>query len=127
MSRTQRRDERGRRLGQVIRELREQEGMSRAELSKSTGLGRSYLSYLEGGKFAQIGLDPFAKIANALRTSADYLLQEAGYRPPSENSLELRGHLKRHLGFGGASLDHVMAYLEFMAEHHRTRKAKGAV
>ena len=42
------------RLGAAIRALREQRGISAGSLAKQAGLSRSYLNYLETGKFAEV-------------------------------------------------------------------------
>jgi transcriptional regulator with XRE-family HTH domain len=52
-----------------------------AQLAKVTGLNISYLWHLENGRFLDIGLEKFCRIAAALGLSADDLLTESGYLP----------------------------------------------
>src|SRR5487761_1027418 len=68
-----------RRLGEVVKKGRQEIGLSQPGLAKKTGLSRAYISYLESGKYEEIGIAKLALIADALEISAVQLLAEAGY------------------------------------------------
>ncbi len=70
------------RLGVELKRLRIAQDIPATKLAETTGLSRSYLSYLEGGRFAEIGLDKFARIVAALDADPDEVLRKAGYLPP---------------------------------------------
>ena len=48
------------RLGEVVKKARQDLGLSQPELAKPTGLSKSDISYLESGKYDDIGI---AKLA----------------------------------------------------------------
>lgn len=107
--------QRARRLGVVLRKLREEQGITAARLANASGLSRSYLTYLESGKFAEVGLDKFSRLIDALGLGADEVLQKAGYLPLTHQSLpEPRAYLGRRYKLSGKALDHALAFLDFL-------------
>ena len=75
-------------LGEQIRNVRKEQGLSIVELSDKTGLSTSHLSEIETGKTTNPGVAVLQKIATALGIS---LSIEAGPRiNPSETPLVLR-------------------------------------
>lgn len=115
------------RLGIVLRKLREERGMSAAGLAKQTGLSRSYLNYLETGKFAEVGLDKFSRVVSALGLSADRVLREAGYLPVGAEGLpEARTYLATQYGLSLSNLEHALAFLEFLASRDQADATKRA-
>jgi len=58
-------------LGERIRTLRKQKGMTQAELAKEAGISRATLSKLENGLIAQISVVTLAEILNALGYELD--------------------------------------------------------
>ena len=103
--------------------------MSAATLAKQAGLSRSYLNYLETGKFAEVGLDKFSRIVAALDLSADRVLRDAGYLAQGPEGLpEARSYLGTHYGLSPTSIEQALAFLEFLASREQTvtPKAKRA-
>src|SRR5690242_19589313 len=72
-------DKLSQRLGGVVKKARLELGISQPELARRTHLSTSYISYLESGKFEEIGIAKLAAIVDALELSADRLLTDAGY------------------------------------------------
>ena len=58
-------------LGERIRTLRKQKGLTQAELAKEAGISRATLSKLENGLIAQISVVTLAEILNALGYEID--------------------------------------------------------
>lgn len=61
------------RIGQRIREARNEKGWQQAELAFRAGLNSAYVSHIETGK-TKLALPTIVKIANALSVSTDELL-----------------------------------------------------
>lgn len=114
-------------LGPVLHRLRLERSIPASELSKKTGLSRSYISYLEGGRFRDVGIEKFVRILLAFKVSADQVLAEAGYLPPASATRKpdptevLRAHYK----LSPANLAMATDFLEFLARKQR-RGAKAA-
>lgn len=72
-----------------IRELRLGRKWTQMELSRASGLTRSYISRLEMGDIALPANEKLRALAAALGTSTDDLLQAAGYLDASVKGLEL--------------------------------------
>lgn len=64
-------------VGARIAKLRERRGWTHAELAEKSGLSRSYITLLEGGRYRNPGGPRIRAIATALGVSADYLLTGA--------------------------------------------------
>jgi transcriptional regulator with XRE-family HTH domain len=60
-------------LGTRLRERREQEGLSQAEVSRRTGIIQRDVSLLERGKKQALWADTLRRLAETLRCSTDYL------------------------------------------------------
>ncbi len=113
-------DTKTQRLGLVLRRLREEQGVSAAGLAKQTGLSRSYVTYLESGKFAEVGLDKFSRIVQVLGLSADRVLREAGYLPATKEGLpDPRSYLRAAFGLSPKGGEQALAFLEFLASRER--------
>lgn len=63
-------------FGQKIKKIRNILGISMDELSKSSGVAKSYLSNIESGKNKNVGIQTLDKIAKALSTDICKLLKE---------------------------------------------------
>lgn len=61
-------------LATKIRKLRHQNGWSQEELADRSGLHRTYISHVEGGK-RQISLETVCKLAKALEISPSELIK----------------------------------------------------
>lgn len=63
-------------FGKKVREIREQQARTQAELAQSAALDRGYLSEIEAGK-RRVSLHVAYRIANALNCALEQLLSEA--------------------------------------------------
>jgi len=67
-------------LRQKIRELRTERGWTQAELAKRSGLGRGYISNLEGAKVVhRPSAEALLKLAHGFNIKPEELYQAAGY------------------------------------------------
>ena len=71
-------------LGQAIRAIREQVGLSQKELADAAGIDQSYMSMIESGQRSNPGTRIIARLAQALQVSIDDLAADAGYLPRAE-------------------------------------------
>lgn len=112
----------GARLGPILKRSRIEQGIPAAQLARDTGLSRSYLSYLETGRFAEVGLDKLVRLLLALDLSADRVLQEAGYLPQTPQDLpEPKIYLRTQYQLSPAALEQAQAFLEFLQQRERTK------
>lgn len=125
MSRQQEAKERSERLGAVLKKLRTQKKLTFDKVYARTGLGKSYLSYLEQGKYSDVGLDKFARLLEVLESPADRVLVEAGYLTKTTvEKQDLRSFLQTRLDLSPEDLEHAMNYLTFLSQ--QSKKKKGA-
>lgn len=68
--------------GSIVRRIREERGMSRAELSQATGIGTRTLYALETGESPNFGLANYLKVLDALGLALSVDL-DGFTRPPS--------------------------------------------
>ncbi|WP_458413568.1 helix-turn-helix domain-containing protein [Schinkia sp. CFF1] len=61
--------------GKKIRDLRIERGISLTELSKLSGVSKSYLSFIERGKQTNPSIDVIEKIAKALKIDLQSLIK----------------------------------------------------
>src|SRR5919204_1594139 len=76
-------------LANRLKELRRALGWTQQDLSRASGLSRSYISRLEMGDIALPSSDRLRALSSALGTAPDDLLQAAGFldNPPDKNEL----------------------------------------
>ena len=67
-------DEISKKLGQNIKRIREQKGMTQGDICRSLNLDRGYISSIESGK-RNPTLSTLKKLADALKISVDELLK----------------------------------------------------
>lgn len=76
-------------IGKRIKSAREQLGMTQEQLGKKIGYSTMGISYFEKGS-RKIKTEDIEKIANALNTSANYLLEPLmGYSTPAESQRDI--------------------------------------
>jgi len=68
-------------LGQAIRAIRQEAGLSQKELAEAAGIDQSYLSMIESGQRRNPGTKVIVRLAQALQVSIDDLAARAGYLP----------------------------------------------
>jgi transcriptional regulator with XRE-family HTH domain len=94
---------RKKRFGQRVRTLREAKSWTQEDLALNSGLSRSYVSRLELGDIALPRNDKLGRLALALGTSNEDLLEAAGYMstPLTEANAalpDLAAYLRRKFG-----------------------------
>ena len=94
---------RKKRFGQRVRALREAKRWTQEDLAMNSGLSRSYISRLELGDIALPRNDKLGRLARALGTSNEDLLEAAGYMsaPSGEADAalpDLPAYLRRKYG-----------------------------
>ena len=67
-------DEISKKLGQNLKKIREQKGMTQGDICRALNLDRGYISSIEGGK-RNPTLSTLKKLADALKVSVDELLR----------------------------------------------------
>lgn len=113
---------RSQRLGEAVKKARQELGISQPELARRTGLSKSYLSYLEAGRYEEIGIGKFALLVDALDISADDLLARAGMtnkptKPTATGSRLLATQFELNPGQTRSALD----YLSFLQKQKPNR------
>jgi len=68
-------------LGQAIRSIRQEGGLSQKDLAEAAGIDQSYLSMIESDQRRNPGTRIIARLAQALQVSIDDLATRAGYLP----------------------------------------------
>lgn len=107
-------------LGPVLHRLRLERSIPASELSKETGLSRSYISYLEGGRFRDVGIEKFVRLLLAFKVSADQVLAEAGYLPSKKTPMpDPEQFLRAHYKLSPANLATATDFLEFLARKQK--------
>ncbi len=91
---------RKKRFGRRVRTLREAKSWTQEDLALHSGLSRSYISRLELGDIALPRNDKLGRLARALGTSNEDLLEAAGYMSAPSNEAdaalpELAAYLRR--------------------------------
>jgi transcriptional regulator with XRE-family HTH domain len=71
-------------LGQAIRVIRLEGGLSQKDLAEAAGIDQSYLSMIESDQRRNPGTRIIARLAQALQVSIDDLASRAGYLPRLE-------------------------------------------
>jgi transcriptional regulator with XRE-family HTH domain len=88
-------------LAKRIKELRQVAGFTQQDLSRASGLSRSYISRLEMGDIALPSRDKLRALATALNATLDDLLQAAGFLDTASESSDLpdiKAYLRRKYG-----------------------------
>src|SRR5438477_2197483 len=83
-------------VGNVVRRVREERGLSRRALSDKSGVSERFLADLETGA-GNISVARLDEVARALGTTAGALLNEAEGRPPRQASALLAGLSREEL------------------------------
>lgn len=121
-------------LGKKIRGLRDELGMSQAQLATQGGLSQGYLSQLENDEVQNPSAAVMFRLARALHVDPRVLMQAAGYGeapPPDVEGAEYEvavdpDLLKFLAGIPRESQAHILRMFQGM-EHGRTpRRAVGA-
>lgn len=107
-------------LGPVLHRLRLERSIPASKLSKETGLSRSYISYLEGGRFRDVGIEKFVRLLLAFKVSADQVLAEAGYLPSKKTPMpHPEEFLRAHYKLSPTNLATATDFLEFLSRKQK--------
>ncbi|WP_237458607.1 helix-turn-helix domain-containing protein [Pontibacillus yanchengensis] len=74
--------------GEKIKDLRSKRGLSLTELSRESGVSKSYLSFLERGMQQNPSIDVIEKIAHALKVDVHTVLTDERQRKSSTSELD---------------------------------------
>lgn len=88
-------------LARRIKELRQVANFTQQDLSRASGLSRSYISRLEMGDIALPSRDKLRSLAAALGATLDDLLQAAGFldvASDTSNLPDIKAYLRRKYG-----------------------------
>lgn len=110
-------------LGQFLKVVREDKGLTLRAVESSTGISNAYLSQLEGDKIKQPSPVVLHKLADLYEVSYAALLGLAGYPVPgSDTGAADQTRLAARIGHvTSEEEDALVEYLEFL----RTRRRKG--
>lgn len=112
-------------LGKTLRKLRTERAIPATKLVAETGLSRSYLAYLESGRFTEVGLEKFTRLLRAMDLSADQVLEQAGYLPPrSRSAPSVEEVLRSRYKLPQAKLQLAIEFLEFLARRESRSSPK---
>ena len=117
---------RKKRFGQRVRTLREAKNWTQEDLAVSSGLSRSYVSRLELGDIALPRNDKLGRLARALGTSNEDLLEAAGYMSASLDDTgaalpDLPAYLRRKYGLTQPRLISTMQHIIDLALSEQQR------
>jgi len=112
-----------RNLGQLLKAVREDKGLTLRAVENSTGISNAYLSQLEGDKIKQPSPIVLHKLGDLYGVSYATLLDLAGYPVPgTDNSTSNQSALAARIGHVTSDEeDALVEYLEFL----RARRKKG--
>ena len=71
-------------LGEKIKELREKKGMNQKQLAEASRLTQATISRIEKGKVNQLKSEALKRLAEALGTTVDYLVDRKENLTPEE-------------------------------------------
>lgn len=67
--------------GSALRQLRQDQGITQAQLAAAAGVRRDWIAAVEQGRVMNPGTAPLAKLARALGMSTSHLAQQMGLAP----------------------------------------------
>jgi transcriptional regulator with XRE-family HTH domain len=112
-------------LGEELRRLRLEKGVSLREVEKATEVSNAYLSQLENGKTEQPSPRVLHKLAEYYHIPYNRLMEIAGYLKPSENARANKvGSLQAALMSGDLTEEEEKTVAQFI-EFLRTQRTSG--
>jgi transcriptional regulator with XRE-family HTH domain len=112
-------------LGEELRRLRLEKGVSLREVEKATEVSNAYLSQLENGKTEQPSPRVLHKLAEYYHVPYNRLMEIAGYLRPSENARANKvGSLQAALMSGDLTEEEEKTVAQFI-EFLRTQRTSG--
>ncbi len=111
-----------------IKELRRLASFTQQDLSRASGLSRSYISRLEMGDIALPSRDKLRSLAGALRTSLDDLLQAAGFLDEEAGGTDLpdlKSYLRRRYAIHDPQILHAVEVIVTELQQRRGQPTGG--
>ena len=109
-------------LGQFLKSLREDAGLTLRAVEEATGVSNPYLSQVESDKIKQPSPTVLHKLSDLYKTSYSTLLRLAGYPVPGEKADADNFELVARIGpVTQREEDAIVEYLEFL----RSRPKRG--
>lgn len=101
-------------MGQKIKQLREQKGMTLEELGDKVGVGKSTVRKWETGMIANMRRDKISKLASALGVSSSYLMDW------EENLTDENADLIPDILSDSVLIEHIKKLRQLNKEHQQT-------
>jgi transcriptional regulator with XRE-family HTH domain len=102
-------------LGDRLRDLRQERGLTLAEVAENVELAPSYLHYLEAGERKKPHPDYLNRLARFYGVLVEDLYALAGYTPADELP-ELRAYLRSKYGLSTEVIREIENYKDFLTE-----------
>src|SRR5690348_15494273 len=102
-------------LGEYLRTVREQAGISQRQLASRAGIHNSYLARLESGENDSPAAEVLQRIADVLEISSADLLAFIGVKPP-EGLPELAPYLRAKYQLDEAAVRELAEHMRRLAE-----------
>ncbi len=102
-------------LGERIKELRELNDLTQAQLATKAGVSPAYVSRLEAGQCYNISIKVLVQIARSLNTTPDDLLYSAGYfeRPSHEQLPDLTTYIRLTTKLDAQTIKEIEDFIAF--------------
>ena len=105
-------------VGERVRELRKERGMTQEQLAKAVEVDQVYISRIENGRLKHVPTEVARKMAIFFHISLEYLLTgEEGDWEPEPDNLSFQEFLTIFLGLSHEKQAQVMAFTTFIAEY----------
>jgi transcriptional regulator with XRE-family HTH domain len=101
-------------LGDRIRQLREESGLTQGQLAHSSAVSQGYLSQLENGEVKNPSAAVLLRVAEAIQIDADELFEAAGY--PTVRTLR-----RLYQGYESTVDDELLHYLAGLSREKQRR------
>lgn len=101
-------------LGDRIRQLREESGLTQGQLASSSAVSQGYLSQLENGEVKNPSAAVLLRVAEAIHIDADELFEAAGY--PTVRTLR-----RVYQGYESTVDDELLRYLAGLSREKQRR------
>ena len=114
-------------LGEKIKELREKRGMNQKQLAEASRITQATISRIEKGKVNQLKSEALKRLADALGSTVDYLVDRTDQLTPEDvlKADETAKHLFR--GYEKLSSDgrkQLIDFVQFLEEKEREGEKK---
>ncbi|MEK7248543.1 MAG: helix-turn-helix transcriptional regulator [Chloroflexota bacterium] len=101
-------------LGDRIRQLREESGLTQGQLAQGSAVSQGYLSQLENGEVKNPSAAVLLRVAEAMQIDADELFEAAGY--PTVRTLR-----RLYQGYESTVDDELLHYLAALSREKQRR------